>query len=104
MIDWTRIEELKRDFGEDEFLEIADMFLMEVDEKLDEINAGSPDTLVEDFHFLKGSAANLGFVDFQSFCADVERNPDRDKIGEARKLYEASKAEFRTWAETALNV
>ena len=32
MIDWTRVDELRNEVGNDDFLEVAELFLEEVDE------------------------------------------------------------------------
>ena len=74
MIDWERVAELKDEVGDDDFAEIADLFLAEVEEVVTRLIA-VPDIgrLAEDFHFLKGSAINLGFSDFARLCQTGER-------------------------------
>lgn len=94
MIDWDRINELKNDFGEDDFLEIVEMFLAEVEEKLEALPDQPRSALSEDFHFLKGSAANLGFRLFKSLCSQYEKAPDPDAIKEVQDAFLASKTAF----------
>ena len=69
MIDWTRVEELKQEVGEDDFSEVVDLFLEEVEETITRLKQ-TPDLsqLEEDMHFLKGSALNLGFEQFSTLC------------------------------------
>lgn len=69
MIDWTRAEELRREVGEEDFPEVVEIFLEEVDELFDRLSdAASNGTLSDDLHFLKGSAASLGFVGLSALC------------------------------------
>ena len=74
MIDWSRVNELRRDIGEDGFSDVVEMFLEEVETVLARL---SPVTtmavLAEDMHFLKGCAWNLGFREFGAMCHDAER-------------------------------
>ena len=93
MIDWDRINELRRDFGEEDFAEIAEAFLSEVEAKLSSLDPTSR-SLADDFHFLKGSAANLGFKALQAACSPAELQPDPDKISEIKALFQASKEQF----------
>jgi histidine phosphotransfer protein HptB len=74
MIDWSRVNELKREIGEDGFAEVVEMFLDEVETVLARLySAQTARRLAEDLHFLKGSAWNLGFQDFGAVCQDGER-------------------------------
>ena len=74
MIDWERVAELKAEVGDDDFAEIAVLFLAEVEEVVSRLIA-SPvvERLAEDCHFLKGSAVNLGFTAFARLCQIGER-------------------------------
>jgi len=101
MIDWARIEELRRDFGEDDFAEIVEEFLEEVQEKLASLQSARSSDLAADFHFLKGSAANLGFRALQAACGTAELDPHPKFIPEICDLFEASKAEFFQRLDTA---
>lgn len=94
MIDWGRIEELRSDFGEDDFLEIVSMFLGEVKTKLDDMSAASNPPVSADFHFLKGSAANLGFCKFQAACAVAEQSNSAVDLAEIKTLFIRSREVF----------
>lgn len=100
MIDWSRVEELKDEVGEEDFVEVADMFLEEVDEVVARLqSAPDPATLKDDMHFLKGSALNLGFADMGRFCQESEQSATEGNTGsiDIAKLiaiYRASKDIF----------
>ncbi len=73
MIDWKRVTELREEIGNDDFEEVVDLFLEEVEEVLDRLSANAhPERLEDEFHFLKGCALNLGFRDFSNLCRDGE--------------------------------
>ena len=61
MIDWTRVEELRTDLGAEDFEEITSLFLEEVESRLEILKSGTSQNLADDFHFVKGSAANINF-------------------------------------------
>lgn len=74
MIDWNQVKRLRHDVGNDAFDEIVDLFIDEVEgavtklsEKLEISN------LENDMHFLKGSALNLGFIEFSQMCMNGEK-------------------------------
>ncbi len=94
MIDWDRVAELRRDFGEDDFAEIATMFLSEVQEKLGAMQRQLSDDPSEDFHFVKGSAANLGFELLYKECSSAEVRSQPDSVEKLVEVFEASRAEF----------
>ena len=73
MIDWDRVMELREEVGADDFLEVAEMFLSEVEDVLERLAGGiNVSTLENDMHFLKGAALNLGFRDFATLCREGE--------------------------------
>ena len=73
MIDWTRVARLREELGDEDFAEVADLFLEEVDEVVDRMHAAQgPEQLAADLHFLRGSALNLGFRDLAQLCAEGE--------------------------------
>lgn len=95
MLDWDHIDRLRTDVGRREFSEIVSLFVGEVEEVFDRITKeGVTD---HDLHFLKGSAANLGFVDFAKTCQiaqhelHVGNSPD---IVQVMKCFQTSKAHF----------
>lgn len=100
MIDWARVHELKEEIGEDDFAEVAEMFIAEVEEVIAHLKATpSPETYEADLHFLKSSALNLGFTDLASLCQDGERRAaqgeaEQVKLGPIFAAYDTSKAAF----------
>lgn len=73
MINWDRVNELRDEIGSEDFSEVAEIFLEEVDEVIARLKSSpDPATLEQDLHFLKGSALNLGFAALSKLCADGE--------------------------------
>ncbi|KIC18241.1 MULTISPECIES: Hpt domain-containing protein [unclassified Leisingera] len=73
MIDWPRVTELREEVGAEDFGEVVEIFLEEVEEVIGKLEGGDRGQLEQDLHFLKGSALNLGFDEFSSMCLDGER-------------------------------
>jgi HPt (histidine-containing phosphotransfer) domain-containing protein len=100
MIDWDRVQELKNEIGEDDFAEVAEMFMAEVEEVIGRLRtAPDPATYEEDLHFLKSSAVNLGFSHLANLCQGGERRAaageaDSVDLGPIFSAYDASKATF----------
>jgi HPt (histidine-containing phosphotransfer) domain-containing protein len=99
MIDWARITELRDEIGEEGFEEVVELFLIEVEERLETLNADKNlQELEEDMHFLKGSALNLGFDDLAALCHEGEKRAAAgESVTEAafvHATYEASKQTF----------
>jgi HPt (histidine-containing phosphotransfer) domain-containing protein len=73
MIDWDRVEELRHEVGEDDFAEVVELFLEEVDDTIARLGHSDANaSLEEQLHFLKGSALNIGFNEFARLCQDGE--------------------------------
>ncbi len=73
MIDWTRVTALRDEVGCEDFDEVVELFLQEVDEEIDTLKSlSSGPSLAEKLHFLKGSALNLGFEEFSALCHSGE--------------------------------
>lgn len=69
MIDWDRVSELRDEVGAEDFLEVVEMFLDEVNEEIDTItDEMTAQELEAKLHFLKGSALNLGLKTFAEMC------------------------------------
>ncbi|MCP4820320.1 MAG: Hpt domain-containing protein [Shimia sp.] len=69
MINWERVEELRDEIGAEDFDEVVDLFLDEVEEVIERLSVAPVlSTLEADLHFLKGSALNLGFETFSQMC------------------------------------
>ncbi|WP_298259160.1 Hpt domain-containing protein [uncultured Litoreibacter sp.] len=94
MLDWRRVQDLKDDLGEEDFEEIVGLFLEEVEEKLQGLLHGNIEELSSDLHFLKGSAANLGFESFRKLCETSERDPTEFEAGLLLSEYQESKVAF----------
>ncbi len=74
MISWDRVNELRDEIGEEDFAEVAEMFLEEVEEVIQRLKTSPvPSRFEEDLHFLKGSALNLGFRALSDLCQEGER-------------------------------
>ena len=69
MIEWSRINDLREEVGNEDFEEVVSLFIEEVEEVISRLSS-NPDhrTLEHDLHFLKGSALNLGFKAFSDLC------------------------------------
>jgi len=100
MFDWNRVTQLREEIGEADFGEVVALFLEEVDEVIVRLGAGfDPETLAADFHFLKGSALNLGFLQFATLCQkgeSAERSDAADQglVSQVIVSYETSRAAF----------
>lgn len=100
MIDWARVENLRSEIGEDDFLEVVDMFLEETDDVVGALE-GPPDlaTVESRLHFLKGSALNLGLADLAALCQAGEKSAASGKaasvdLHQIVTSYAASKTSF----------
>lgn len=100
MIDWTRVKDLRSDIGEDNFLEVVDMFLEEADDVVIQLDGPTDLANVESrLHFLKGSALNLGLTDLALLCQNGEKSAALGNAGhvdlqEIKSSYRASKGEL----------
>lgn len=99
MINWPRVKELRDEVGEEDFDEVVELFLEEVEGVIGKLRTGDRSMLEQDLHFLKGSAMNLGFDGFSTLCLKGERD---SAAGAAASVdldavflsYEQSKVEF----------
>lgn len=74
MIHWPRVRQLRDEVGVDEFDEVIDIFLEEVQEVIARLQQDiARNELEQNLHFLKGSALSLGFDQFSKLCQDGER-------------------------------
>jgi len=74
MILWSRVNELRDEVGAEDFDEVVELFLDEVEEVIDRLRQNADlSQLEQDLHFLKGSALSLGFADFSNLCQEGER-------------------------------
>lgn len=100
MIDWQRVDELRDEVGAEDFAEVVEIFLEEVDEVAARLRQSpAPRTYESELHFLKGSALNLGFAALGSLCGTAEKlaaggREQEVDIAPVLSCYEASRAEF----------
>jgi HPt (histidine-containing phosphotransfer) domain-containing protein len=102
MIDWSRVEELVAEIGAEDFQEILELFLSEVESAIDLLAGAGDDANVveEQMHFLKGAALNLGFENLAQLCLKGEKaaaggRPHVVTVDEVRKTYEESRGQFQ---------
>ena len=103
MIDWDRVEELKSEVGEDDFAEVVEMFFEEVAEAIERLCGPAPKTIAEDFHFIKGSALNIGLTEVSELCRSTEatlrESPGASVDPQAiETAFRSSKAQFTSVA------
>ncbi len=100
MICWERVNELRAEIGEEDFAEVAEIFLDEVEEVIDRLRVNpQPAQFEQDLHFLKSSALNLGFEALSKICSDGERHAaagdfDPTGLNAVFETYDASKQAF----------
>lgn len=100
MIDWERVNELRNEVGLEDFLDVVDIFLEEVEEVVVRLrNAPDPATYEHDLHFLRGSAMNLGFEALTKICQKGEKLAANNKAASVDMMavlsvYDQSKREF----------
>ena len=74
MIHRPRVNQLRNEVGADEFDEVVQIFMDEVQEVISKLREDTSRTEIEqNLHFLKGSALSLGFDRFSKLCQDGER-------------------------------
>lgn len=100
MIHWSRVNELRDEVGAEDFGEVVELFLEEVEEVIARLGPGSDSAQLEqDLHFLKGSALSLGFSAFSALCQEGERKSalgraDDVDLSEIIDAFEQSKSIF----------
>jgi HPt (histidine-containing phosphotransfer) domain-containing protein len=96
MIDWSRVDELRAEVGDEDFAEIAELFLSEIEGAVGEL-PGIADltSRSELLHGMKGAAMNLGFQDLATLCASGERTPAEADIPAIATVLAQSVAEMR---------
>lgn len=100
MIDWDRVATLREEVGAEDFDEVVELFLEEVDTAIDELSIKENQTALEEkLHFLKGSALSLGFEHFSGLCQVGETALSQDSsaavdIDEILQSYHQSRGVF----------
>jgi histidine phosphotransfer protein HptB len=97
LTDWQRVDDLASEIGADAMVEVVTMFLEETDEVMARLVSAVPTT--EDYHFLKGSALNLGLNDLATLCQLGEQETKTGLVNPATRaavasIYPASKADL----------
>ncbi len=102
MIDWSRVEELVEEIGAEDFGEVVDLFLEEVESAISIFENGATDSVIaeEQMHFLKGAALNLGFESLAQLCLKGEKaastgRPEVVSPAEIRDTFETSRVQFQ---------
>ncbi|MEM9638138.1 MAG: Hpt domain-containing protein [Pseudomonadota bacterium] len=102
MIDWDRVATLKEEVGAEDFEEVVELFLEEVDSAIDALAAQKQhEDLEEKLHFLKGSALSLGFRSFSDLCqagesAAAQSASSTIDLNEILQCYAQSRQSFLT--------
>ena len=96
MINTARIQELKNEVGEDDLIELIELFCEEVEDVLEALDATAPSDMMAQLHFLKGSALNIGLDAVSELCRTEETRLKTDPtaladIGAIRSAYATSK-------------
>ncbi|WP_323763812.1 Hpt domain-containing protein [Marinovum sp.] len=104
MIDWSRVSELRAEVGDEDFAEVVELFLDEVDGVIGTLTPGAVD-LEAQLHFLKGSALNLGFDAFADLCHAGEAAANAGcgsqvDVSLIQDTYARARAEFANGLET----
>ena len=106
MIDWSQVNQLKDDVGEDTFPEVVALFLDEVEEAIAPLRTGTlaATEMATTMHFLKGCAFSLGFRDFGNACNHAEMLANSGRVDQVETstlvaLFELSRDRFRDLAQ-----
>lgn len=106
MINWDRVDELRSEVGAEDFSEVIELFLDEVDDTIATLGHSQENpSLEEQLHFLKGSALNIGFAEFATLCqagetAASQGQSDTVDIGAICDAYAAARTAFLAQAQT----
>ena len=102
MIDWSTVNNLREEVGAEDFGEVVDLFLEEVESVIARMReTPDPEQLEADLHFLKGSALSFGFGTFSGLCETGERMAGKGQgaqvnLQEIFDAFDVSKAQFLT--------
>jgi len=103
MIDWSKVKKLRSEIGVDDFDEVVELFLSEVEDRIDvALTKAESESFEKDLHFLKGSTLNLGVDQFAQLCGAGEQQAANgvpfDRMGEITSAYQNSKLEKCSWS------
>lgn len=100
MIDWTQVTELRQEIGADDFGDVVEIFLEEVENEITALRNGCDKAKLQArLHLLKGSALSLGFQAFSRLCqrgesAAADGWHAQVDLPAILATFDASKAEF----------
>lgn len=92
MIDWTWIDNLRSEIGEDDFAEVTAVFLAELDGFIERLQAAQSD-LADTLRSLNETAVTLGFSDMAGLCSAAIGQDDPD-IAPLLDSYRESRNQF----------
>jgi histidine phosphotransfer protein HptB len=98
MLDLDQLETLRAEIGADGFAEVADLLVCEIADGITALGTQPTGAdLSAQFHYLKGSALNLGFRDFAALCAQGEQGFPVDTAA-LQQVFDASVLALQRWA------
>jgi len=98
MLDLDQLETLRAEIGADGFAEVADLLVCEIADGITALGTQPTGAdLSAQFHYLKGSALNLGFRDFAGLCAQGEQGFPVDTAA-LQQVFDASVLALQRWA------
>ena len=71
-IDLDHVTILRSELGEDEFIDLAAVFIAELKKDLSALSADPNIATARAFHALRGAASNLGLTSFCEYCHRLE--------------------------------
>lgn len=90
MIDWTRIDELKDELGEDDFEDVFSIFLEEVQESVDSLKESPTGPALEAIlHSVKGNAVTVGFSTLADLAGAGEIKAGQGAAVDLMQIYQA---------------
>jgi len=98
MLDLDQLETLRAEIGADGFAEVADLLVCEIADGITALGTQPTGAdLSAQFHYLKGSALNLGFRDFAALYAQGEQGLPVDTAA-LQQVFDASVLALQRWA------
>jgi len=98
MLDLDQLETLRAEIGADGFAEVADLLVCKIADAITALGTQPTGAdLSAQFHYLKGSALNLGFRDFAGLCAQGEQGLPVDTAA-LQQVFDASVLALQRWA------
>ncbi|WP_168771134.1 Hpt domain-containing protein [Palleronia sediminis] len=94
LIDESRLSTLISDVGADSLGELLDIFERETGQKIASLAACPPERLSAAYHFVKGSAQNLGLAELAALCRQAEHDAARGVIPDAARVRDCFHASF----------